>query len=123
MRVLLFALLVIATPAAAADNLFSLYAGGHYDEAIHAGTQAGSAEGFAIAARAALAEAALSPEPCLACLKRAEDFARKAVAVGAQQSDGHVGLAAALGLEGRIVGLVRARLANSPAEAKAELDA
>jgi hypothetical protein len=122
MRLLLCALLLIATPAAAADNLYALYASGRYDDAIRAGTQAGSAEGFAIAARAALAVAAMRPEPCLPCLRQAEDFARKAVAADIRQSDGHVWLAAALGLEGRIVGMVRARLANSPAEAKSQLD-
>ena len=123
MRFLLFALLLIATPAAAADNLFSLYAGGRYDDAIRAGAAAGTADGLAIAARAALADAAMRPQPCLDCLKRAEDFARRAVVTDPDQADGHVWLAAALGLEGRIVGLVRARLANSPAEAKTELDA
>ena len=55
-----------------------------------------------------------APEPCLACLKRAEDFARRAVAADASSADGHVWLAAALGLEGRIIGVIRARLANSP---------
>ena len=123
MRFLAVALVLAVTPACAADNFYPLYAAGHYDDAIRAGTQAGSAEGFAIAARAALAEAGLRPEPCLPCLKQAEDFARKSVTADAALSDGHVWLAAALGLEGRIVGMVRARLANSPAEAKTQLDA
>ena len=52
------ALLLVATPAAAADSLFSLYASGQYEAAMHAGVAAASAEGFAIAARAALADAA-----------------------------------------------------------------
>jgi hypothetical protein len=122
MKRLLIAFLLIAFPASA-DTLFSLYANGDYKEAMRAGAAANSAEGFAIAARAALADATIRPQRCLSCLRRAEDFARRAVAADATQADGHVWLAAALGLEGRIIGVVRARLANSPAEAKEQLDA
>jgi hypothetical protein len=122
MKVFLFAALLMARPAFA-DELFSLYAGGKYDEAMRAGAASNSAEGFAIAARAAMADAAMRPEPCLSCLKRAEDYARHAVAADAAQADGHIWLAAVLGLEGRITGLIGARLANSPGEAKDHLDA
>jgi hypothetical protein len=62
-------------------------------------------------------------EPCLPCLKRGEAFARRAVAADWNTSDGHVWLAAALGYETRIIGLVRARLDNDPAQAKEHLDA
>jgi hypothetical protein len=115
------ALMLLATPAAA-DEYYPLYAAGHYDEAMRLGASSGTAPGLAIAARAALADAAMRTEPCLPCLKRAEDFARRAVAADGAYPDGHVWLATALGLEGRIIGLIRARLANSPAEAKSELD-
>jgi hypothetical protein len=116
------ALALIATPASATDGLFALYASGQYDAAMREGAAAGTAEGFAIAARAALADAAMRGRPCLECLQRAEDFARRAVAAGAAQADGHVWLAAVLGLEGRLTGVVRAQLSNSPQEAKAQLD-
>jgi len=122
MKVFLCAALLMATPAFA-DGFFSLYAGGKYDEAMRAGAASNSAEGFAIAARAAMADAALRPEPCLSCLKRAEDYARHAVAADTALADGHIWLASALGLEGRITGLIRARLVNSPGEAKDHLDA
>jgi hypothetical protein len=122
MKHLAFALLLIASPAPA-DALYSLYASGQYEDAMRAGAAVQTAEGFAIAARAALADAAMRPQPCLACLRRAENFARRGVAADTNDSDSHVWLAAALGLEGRIIGMVRARLANSPGEAKAELDA
>ena len=116
MKHLLVALLLIATPASA-DDLYSLYAAGKYDEAMRDGAAANDAYGFAIAARAALADAAMRPQPCLDCLKRGEDFARRAVAADAKQADGHVWLAAALGMEGRIIGMIRARLANMPHDA------
>jgi hypothetical protein len=122
MKCFAIALLLMATPASA-DALYSLYAGGQYDEAMRAGADAKTSEGFAIAARAALADAAIRPQPCLECLRRAEDFARRAVAADSRDADGHVWLAAALGLEGRIIGMLRARLADSPGKAKEELDA
>src|ERR1700690_2509712 len=116
MKSLVLALALIATPASAADELFQLYASGQYEMAMRQGAAANSAEGFAIAARAALADAAMRPQPCLSCLKRAEDFARHAVAADATEADGHIWLAAALGLETRITGLIRARLSGSPAQ-------
>jgi hypothetical protein len=119
MRNFIIALLLIATPASA-DDLYSLYAGGKYDQAMRAGAAANSAEGYSIAARAALADAAMQAKPCLSCLKRAEDFARHAVAADARYPDGHVWLAAALGLQGRITGLISA--SRSGSEAKSELD-
>jgi hypothetical protein len=124
MRLRSFALtlaLLTVTPAFAADSLYAIYAGGHYEEAIRAGSAAGSAEGFAIAARAAMAQAAMQPQPCLSCLQRAEGFARKAVAADNAYPDGHVWLAASLGLEGRIQGMIRARA--NVAVAKTQLEA
>jgi tetratricopeptide (TPR) repeat protein len=121
MRFLVVALALAVTPACAADNLYPLYAAGRYDDAIRAGTEAGSAEGFAIAARAAMAQAAMQPQPCLSCLQRAEDFARKAVAADSAYPDGHVWLASSLGLEGRIQGMISAR--PNVAVAKKELEA
>ena len=123
MKAALLASALLITPAWGADALYGLYAAGQYDEAIRAGTAAATAPGYAIAARAALADAALRPQPCMDCLKRAEKFARAAVAADAKFSDGHVWLAASLGLEGRISGLVMARVRNTPGEAKDELDA
>ncbi len=119
MKRALIALLLIATPASA-DALFDLYAAGKYDEAMREGAAAGTANGFAIAARAALADAALRPAPCLECLQRAEGFARKAVAADSSQADGHVWLAASLGLEGRITGLLHETRAAT--DAKDQLD-
>jgi len=122
MKAALFALMV-AGAALDNDGLFALYAQGHYEEAMRAGAAADSAAGFAIAARAALADAMMHPKPCLPCLKRGEDFARRAVAADWNAPDGHVWLAAALGYQARIVGLLRARLDDVPAQAKEHLDA
>jgi len=118
------ALLALVLAAAPMENgpLFALYAQGQYEEAMRQGAATGTAAGFAIAARAAMADAIMRPTPCLDCLKRAEAYARRAVATDNDAADGHVWLAAALGYEARIVGLMRARLDNDPAQAKANLD-
>jgi len=117
-------LLVPATAQAApADDIFALYAKGQYEQAAQAGEASHSAAGLAIAARAVLAEEVLRPEPCLACLERAEKLARAAVAADPGSAFGHVWLAVALGYEARIIGMVRARYRDFPAQSKASLDA
>jgi len=57
------------------------------------------------------------------CLERAEKLARAALAVDPHQAFGHVWLAVALGYEARVIGIVRARLKDSPAQSRAALDA
>ena len=108
--------------AIAADDALLLYRAGRYEQAIAAGIAENTAQGFALAARAGLADAMMQT-PCLACLKRAEGFARKAIAGDSKLADGHVYLAVSLGYQARIVGLIRARLGAYPEEAKRNLDA
>ena len=119
------ALFALALAGAAPDTsaLFALYADGHYQEAMRAGEDSHTAEGLAIAARAALADAMTRPEPCLSCLKRAEADARRAIALDEHLADGHVWLATSLGYEARLEGVVHASWTNSPAQAKEQLDA
>ena len=118
------ALLALVLAAALPNNnaLFALYAEGHYEDAMRQGEASGNAAGLAIAARAALADAMMKPAPCLECLKRSEAYARRAVAADARMADGHVWLAASLGYEARIRGLVRARLEGDPDQAREHLD-
>jgi tetratricopeptide (TPR) repeat protein len=119
------ALLALALAAAPADSsaLFALYAQGHYHDAMRRGEDSHTAEGLAIAARAALADAMTRPEPCLSCLQRAEEDARRAIALDGRLADCHVWLATSLGYEARIQGVMRASWSNSPAQAKEQLDA
>ena len=123
MKAALIAFVLLTTSAAAADNLYPLYAAGKYEEAVKAGVAEADAPGYAIAARAVLAEAVLAPAPCMACLKRAEDFARKAVAADPANADGQVWLAVSLGYQARITGAVVARLHDAPGQSKAALEA
>ena len=109
--------------AAAPATPYEIYAAGHYADAMKAGAAANNAQGWLIAARAALADAQTRPGTCLDCLKRAEDFARKSVAADPKVTDAHVYLAVAMGYEARIVGPVWARAHDYPGQAKSELDA
>ena len=108
-----------ATPAV----IFALYAKGQYEQAAQAGEASHGAAGLAIAARAVLADEVLREHPCLPCLERAERLARAAVAADPGSAFGHVWLAVALGYEARIIGMVKARYRNFPAQSKASLDA
>jgi hypothetical protein len=119
---LLAAALLVAWPARA-DSAGDLYVQGKYEAAIAAELAKNSAMGFANAARAALAEEASRDEPCLPCLERAEDYARKAIATDPKLPDGQIYLAITLGLEEHIVGPIVARLHHYPDQAKRAIDA
>jgi tetratricopeptide (TPR) repeat protein len=107
---------------AQADTAAQFYAAGKYRQAETAGVAENNATGLTYAARAVLAHETMST-PCLDCLKRAEGYARRAVAADANYPDAHTYLAATLGYQGRIVGLIQARIDNYPEEAKANIDA
>jgi hypothetical protein len=121
---LLLALGLSAGAVRAQDRsaLFQLYADGQYEEAARAAAAAHSAYGYALAARAVLAEAVLRDAPCLECLQRAEALARQAVAADPRLADGQVWLAVALGYQARIKGIFWARLHDFPKQARAALE-
>ena len=115
---------LLGTPVLAADNsALSLYVAGKYQEAEDAGLAQADAAGLALAARSALAAEMMRAAPCLDCLKRAEDEARRAIALDPKMPDGHIYLSLALGYEARIQGLIAARLDEYPEQAKSNLDA
>lgn len=117
-------LCLIATASAAADPTpLELYNTGRYDEAIKAGLAEHDAEGFATAAHAELAKEQMRAAPCLDCLKRAEDYARKSIAADSTQAGPHVFLAAALGYQAHIIGVMQAKMKGYAEEAKANIDA
>ena len=122
LRAAVFAALLLAAPAHAAPSAYDLYVAGKFADAMKAGEASNNALGFVTAARAALADAQTRADPCLDCLKRAEDDARKAIALDNSIADAHVYLAVAMGYEARIVGPVWARAHNYPGHAKDELD-
>ena len=70
MKRTLLALMLLVTPAMAAtsDEIFAVYARGDYGQAARMGEAAQTAPGYAIAARAVLADGALREAPCLECL-------------------------------------------------------
>jgi tetratricopeptide (TPR) repeat protein len=125
MKIAALALLMLAAPvahAATTDEIFALYAKGNYEQAARVGEAAHTAPGYAIAARAVLADEVLRDAPCLDCLQRAENLARQAVAADPHHAYGQIWLAVALGYQARVTGVVRARLKDAPGQSKIALD-
>jgi tetratricopeptide (TPR) repeat protein len=123
-KALVLAMLLVPLSARAAtnDEIFAVYARGDYEQAARLGEASHTAPGLAVAARAVLAEDVLRDAPCLSCLERAESLARQAVAADPHFALGQVWLAVALGYQARIIGSVKARMKDSPAQSKAALD-
>ena len=118
-------LLLSASAAQAAPRppaALEIYERGDYLAAAKAAANEGGGEGFALAARATLADATLRDQPCLECLQQAESFARRAIEADPIYAEGHIELAAALGYEARYVGLFRARLRRYGEQAKEAID-
>jgi hypothetical protein len=105
-----------------ANSARALYVDGDYNGAIEAAEREPNGESLAAAARAAIADANLRDRPCLTCLERAEALARRAIAAEPARVESHVLLAVTLGYKARIVGMLRARLANYAEQAKTELE-
>ncbi|HEX2762185.1 MAG TPA: hypothetical protein VHM27_16800, partial [Rhizomicrobium sp.] len=116
--------LAFATGAALAQSpaaLYDIYAQGRYEDAARAGAIAHTAYGYALAARAVLADAVLRDTPCFDCIQRAEGLARQAVAADPKLADGQIWLAVSLGYQARIKGVLWARWRDYPAQAKTAL--
>ncbi len=101
---LIFGFMMASAPAHSAVSAADFYAGGEYLKAISAGEEEGGAGGFALAARAVLADAELRDMPCIECLRRAEELARGAVAADPEYAEGYIFLVTALGRRARLSG-------------------
>jgi tetratricopeptide (TPR) repeat protein len=109
---------------AASTNLppEELYARGGFLAAAEAGARIGDGSTYALAARATIADATLRDLPCLECLRRAQELARLGITQDSNFVDNHIMLAAAIGYEARLIGAIRARLANYPSASKEAID-
>ena len=96
----------MSAPAYSATSALTLYAEGEYSAAISTGEAEGSAGGFAVAARAALADAELRDAPCLECLLNGERLAQAAIAADAENAEAYILLVTALGRRARIIGFL-----------------
>ncbi len=101
---------------------FERYRMGDYEGAIATGEAAKTGPGLAVAARAAFAESQLRDLPCLPCLKRVEEFARRSIMLDMSHPDAYVYLAAAMGYEARITGYVQATINKYPELTKQAID-
>lgn len=116
-------LLPLLLVAASADlSPEEIYARGGYLAAAEAGARIGDGPSYALAAQATLADATLRETPCLKCLRSAQDLARLGITQDPSVAENHIFLAAAIGYEARLIGAIRARLANYPSISKAAID-
>lgn len=120
--VVALAVAMFSTGAWAGDSPATLYADGRFADAEAVGVAQNDADGYSIAARAALTDEMIRDEPCLECLKHAEELARRAIAADPKRVEGHIYLAIALGYEARIVGDLAAQSKGYADEAKKHLD-
>jgi hypothetical protein len=127
-KAVLLALLLLMPPAAAqaaamrSEDIFAVYARGDYEQAARLGEAARTAAGYAIGARAVLADDALRDTPCMECLRRAESLSRQAIAADPHYAFGHIWLAVALGYQSRLLGPIRSRLKDTPNQSKIALN-
>lgn len=119
----MLATMLASAPACASENPLSLFLAGHFAEAEAAGIAQNDAQGLSLAARAVLADDMMRDEPCLECLRRAEDLSRRAIAADPKPAEAHIYLAAAIGYEARIIGDLAAQAKGYATEAKRQLDA
>lgn len=121
--------LMAAVPGAVAsaadlDAALAAYRQGDFARAAELARATGSAQGFALAARAELAHSDLIVVPGERGdgLERAERWARRAIELDPSVDEGHLQLAVALGMIGRERGVVPAHFDGYADEARAHLD-
>jgi tetratricopeptide (TPR) repeat protein len=114
--------LAVLTSPAHTQSPRDLYVAGKYAEAERAAAAQGTAAGYALAARAELAAETMRVEPCLECLKRAEDFALRAIASDPKLVEGHIEYVIAIGFEARLIGMIDAHFKGYAEKAKEHID-
>src|SRR2546423_1168400 len=120
-----FAVLAFAVLASQASGATprELYVAGRFAEAERTALAQGTAAGYALAARAELAAETMRAEPCLECLKRAEDAALRAIAADPRLVEGHIEYVIAIGFEARLIGMIKAHFKGYAEKAKQHIDA
>jgi len=111
-----------STPFDTSWPAYQLYRAGKYADAMKEGAGENSARGYALAAAAAIGDAAEHIPPCLECVQRAEDFAKKAIAADPKQAEGYIFYAVALGQESHIIGSMSAMSKGYASLSKKEID-
>lgn len=101
---------------------YQLYRAGKYADAMKEGAGENSARGYALAAAAAIGDAAEHIPPCLPCVQRAEDYAKKAIAADPKQAEGYIFYAVALGQDSHIIGTMSALNKGYASLAKKQID-
>jgi hypothetical protein len=118
--VAVFALFASSAHAATARDL---YVSGKFAESERAALALGTAAGYALAARSELAAETMRPQPCLECLRRAEEFALRAIAADPKLVEGHIEYVIAIGYEARLIGMIQAHFKGYAEKARQHIGA
>jgi len=119
-------LMTLLGTAAASDlaTAREIFASGDFPRAAEEARSTETAEGLALAARAALVHADLVAEPQdrLKFIEQGEEDARAAIAMAPDFAEGHLQLAVALGFKARLEGRLTAHAEGYADEARAHLE-
>ena len=109
--------------AAVSDQALAAYHAGSFEVAAELSLQEGSADSYAFAAQAIIAEAISRPEGfCGPCLLRAEQLADQAIAIDPAVIDGYLQNSVAIGFRGRVLGLAEAQHEGLAEKARQSID-
>jgi len=117
------AVVVLFVSSAHATTPRELYVAGKFEEAERAALAQGTAAGYALAARSALAAETMRAEPCLECLRHAEQLALRAIDANPKLVEGHIEYVIAIGYEARLIGMIQAHFKGYAEKAKSHIDA
>jgi hypothetical protein len=112
-----------STPFDTSWPAYQLYRAGKYADAMKDAAAENSARGYTLAAAAAIGDAAEHIPPCMECVQRAEDYAKKAIAADPKVAEGYIFYAVALGQESHIIGSMSAMNKGYASLSKKEIDA
>jgi len=113
-----------AEASIALDRAKMAFDEGKFQEAAKLARRASSPDGYAFAARAGLvyADFLAPPKERLEIVRRAEEDARRAIALAPELAEGRLQLAIALGFRGRLEGYLTAHIDGLANEARTHLD-
>lgn len=114
----------LAESASTLDEVTLAYEQGQYDNAVALGEELGTAEAYALAARALLGKINLQTrdEREMDEIERAIVLAEKALALDPDLVEGHLQIATAYGFKARMLNMLRAKLAKLPEKSRHHLE-
>jgi tetratricopeptide (TPR) repeat protein len=122
-QLIIVTVLSFLASAALAETPFQLYEDGKFAESEKAALAVGDAAGYALAARADLAQEMMRPEPCRPCLEHAGELAQHAIDLDPKLPEGRIEFVVALGYQARLMGALEAQFKGFAEKARTNIEA